>query len=482
MSCMMMSFAATTTTTSAGAGDWEAYKQQFRKVYTNDSEELRRRGIFAKNIATYASLNEIERLAHYGPTKFSDMTREEYLSGYEPSSIAIADMPFDASSVNDVPEARDWSGIYTTLVKDQSSCGGCWGESVIEQVESDAMRQHNWTGVLSTQELMDCTSDGQGSWRGGCGGGNPVPGYEVLKKLGGVASGYEYKFEVRDGRCRIDNYTKYVKVDSYTSVAKGDEVAMKAYVGSTGTLSVCVDASDWGGYSGGIKTTCGTSTDHCVQLVGYGVEKGAEYWKVRNSWGSSFGEDGYIRLKMGENLCNIANGPTATSTTAIAPAPVPSPKCSDSPLNWRSSENDPCSMYDLNSYCTADGQEGPGWEHCVNGNITNYANAKGVTPLQACCACGGGTNPNPHPAPPTPPPPPYMANCTDHPQDWQSSEGDPCCTYAWDSYCTPTGGEGPSWDPSWGKISDYADGDGIDALEACCGCGGGQRSSPDINT
>jgi hypothetical protein len=121
-----------------------------------------------------------------------------------------------------------------------------------------------------------------GSWAGGCGGGNPVPGYETLKSLGGVASGYEYKFEGRDARCKVENYTKYVKVLSYVSVGKGDEEAMKRYIGSTGPLSVCVDASDWGGYSGGIKTTCGTSTDHCVQLVGYGSHEGTDYWTVRN--------------------------------------------------------------------------------------------------------------------------------------------------------------------------------------------------------
>ena len=69
--------------------------------------------------------------------------------------------------------------------------------------------------------------------------------------------------------CSVNNYTKYVKVVGVQSVGVKNETAMKSYVGSTGPLSVCVDASDWSGYTGGIKTTCGTSTDHCVQLVGY---------------------------------------------------------------------------------------------------------------------------------------------------------------------------------------------------------------------
>jgi hypothetical protein len=260
---------------------WQSFKANFKKAYADAREEHHRRSIFERNLAEYARLNALEPLAVYGPTRFSDKTRQEYLGGgFQPSGIVAPEHAAIDASV-EVPAARDWAGVYTSPIKDQSSCGGCWAESAIEQVESDAMRQHNWTGVLSTQELIDCTSDGQGSWRGGCGGGDPIPGYQVLQKLGGVASGYDYKFEVRDARCRVDNYTKYVKVESFKSVGKGDEAAMKRYVGSTGPLSVCVDASDWSGYTGGIKTTCGKSTDHCVQLVGYGSHKGTDYWKVK---------------------------------------------------------------------------------------------------------------------------------------------------------------------------------------------------------
>ena len=128
---------------------------------------------------------------------------------------------------------------------------------------------------------------------------------------------------------------------------------------------------------------------------------------------------------------------------------------------------------DLNSYCTPDGREGKGWNSCAWGNITQYAGKHGVSALEACCACGGGSAPRP-PAPPPPPPPP--SGCEDHPKDWRSSEGDSCCVYQWDSYCTPSGGEGPSWDhKAWGPISDYADENGVSALDACCACGGGRR-------
>ena len=115
---------------------------------------------------------------------------------------------------------RDWTGTHTTPVKNQGNCGGCWAESAIAQVESDAMREHGWTGVLSTQELIDCTADGDGSWAGGCGGGRPYLGYEVLQSLGGVVSGYDYKYEGRDARCAVGDLEKYVGVAAYNTVGK----------------------------------------------------------------------------------------------------------------------------------------------------------------------------------------------------------------------------------------------------------------------
>lgn len=454
------------------ASDWDTYKQAFAKIYSGDEDDYRR-SIFEQNLALYARLNALEPLAHYGPTALSDLTPAEYRGGYKPSNITLPELDVDTSLA--VPTHRDWTGIYTTQIKDQNSCGACWAISAISQVESDAMREHNWTGVLSTQELVDCTSKGQGSWRGGCGGGNPTDGYQVLQALGGAASGWVYKYESRDAECHINNYTKYVGLQSYKTVGKHDEAVMKSYVATTGPLSVCVDATDWSGYAGGIKTTCGKSVDHCVQIVGFGEHKGTSYWKVRNSWGAEWGENGYMRLKIGDNLCNIASGPTATSTSIVTPSPHPAPsKCKDKPETWRSSEGDPCSIYDLNSYCSADGHEGKGWNICSWGSIKDYADPNGITALEACCACGGGTNP----VTPAPPAPSSPHKCTDKPKTWRSSEGDSCCTYGWDSYCTPEGGEGRSWDhAAWGPISDYADKNGISALQACCVCGGGSKNN-----
>merc|ERR1712054_290490 len=109
------------------------------------------------------------------------------------------------------------------------------------------------------------------------------------------------------GSCNADSSKYVVKTTGYTTVsssAKG-ESSMASYVSKTGPLSVCVDASRWSSYSGGILSTCGSSVDHCVQAVG--IDESNGYWKVRNSWGTSWGESGFIRLAYGENLCEIAS-------------------------------------------------------------------------------------------------------------------------------------------------------------------------------
>ena len=101
-----------------------------------------------------------------------------------------------------------------------------------------------------------------------------------------------------------------VTVDAYKTVS--GESSMASYVESTGPLSVCLDASSWNSYTGGIMTSasCKSSSlklDHAIQLVGYNTEGDVPYWIVRNSWTTDWGEDGFIYLKMGENTCGIAD-------------------------------------------------------------------------------------------------------------------------------------------------------------------------------
>lgn len=101
----------------------------------------------------------------------------------------------------------------------------------------------------------------------------------------------------------------------YTFSNKQKETQMIDYVLEKGPLSVCLDASEWDSYVSGVVSTCGEDVDHCVQVVGVDTEQGA--WKVRNSWGTDWGADGFIYLKTGVNLCDITEIPTFVEVSAM---------------------------------------------------------------------------------------------------------------------------------------------------------------------
>eukprot|EP01034_Spumella_vulgaris_P023998 gene23998-30285_t len=207
----------------------------------------------------------------------------------------------------------DWSGIYTTDVKDQGYCGSCWAFSATEQIESDAIRGGliDTDTLLSPQQIVSCDSNDAG-----CDGGNPVYAYYYVYSNGGQtcddAYPYTSYYDV-SGDC-TSNWNPLVTITGYSMLS--DEDSMVSYVLTTGPLSVCVDASDWYSYTSGILSSCGSSIDHCVQAVGVNTDD--NYWKVRNSWGTSWGESGYIRLNLYADTCGITYLPTYVDATATS--------------------------------------------------------------------------------------------------------------------------------------------------------------------
>lgn len=228
-------------------------------------------------------------------------------------------------------ELVDWTDIYTTAVKDAGYCGSDWAFSAVQQIESDAIRQLGLptTTTLSTQQMVSCDSG-----NGGCNGGDPIQGYEWTLEAGGLLVDDDYPYSSytdSSGTCVswLDDY--YMAISAYYSLAGTDatvvEENMMNYVKSTGPLSVCVDASGWSSYVSGVVTVCTSTPNHCVQAVGVNTEESISspaYWILRNSWGSSWGESGYIRIEYGSDLCAITTNPTYTSTFIYGTTPVPS--------------------------------------------------------------------------------------------------------------------------------------------------------------
>merc|ERR550537_163806 len=158
-------------------------------------------------------------------------------------------------------------------------------------------------------------------------------------KQNGIASESAYPYTSGSGTTGTCNTAKknvpVVTMTGHTDVPTGDEDALKAAV-AKGPVSVAIEAdkSAFQLYHGGIldNPACGKNLDHGVLVVGYGTDGGKDYWKVKNSWGASWGEKGYIRMVRNKNQCGIAQQPSyPTGVKAASPSPGPSPPSPPSP-------------------------------------------------------------------------------------------------------------------------------------------------------
>lgn len=322
---------------------FELFKADFLKTYNSTVEEGERFQIFQGNLRKAEALNG-ERVdeddATFGVTQFMDMSEDEFRTQYlnfVPSEQVLGVEVYEAPAAFAAPSNLDWrtkqEGVVSA-VKDQGQCGSCWAFSATEQIESEYVLAGNEPKIFAPQQIVSCDKVDQG-----CNGGNTETAYAYVEKAGGMAleSAYPYKSGKLGvtGKCKkFETEGGDVKSFSYVvpECKKGacndqDEDAMATAVASHGPASICVNAGAWQLYTKGVMTSlqCGshsaTSLDHCVQVVGYtGYTGDAKkcgkglgnkcVWNVRNSWGTSWGYQGYIRVQMGKNACGIANDAT----------------------------------------------------------------------------------------------------------------------------------------------------------------------------
>jgi len=287
------------------------------KVYSNAHEHVARYNAFKSNYALVRHLNR-QGKGHFALNKFADMTQEEFAAKYL-RTLPIGQIPrrmsLPVNRFSDYPAAKNWvdDGAVTN-VKDQKNCGSCWSFSATGSMEGAWFVAHKTLPLISEQQLVDCDKDcmdypgtTQKVCDEGCNGGLMPNAFTYAIRVGMVGE-EDYPYVGVDQTCRIDeskikyHFTKWFMVDP-------DEDSMVAALNTNGPLSVALDATYWSFYSGGIyDSVCSSSRmNHGVLLVGYGEERGTKYWIVKNSWGSSWGEKGYIRLIRGKNKCGIQN-------------------------------------------------------------------------------------------------------------------------------------------------------------------------------
>lgn len=305
---------------------WDDFKTKFDRTYESSDVEAARFSIFVDNLKLIDERNAAETgTAKHGVSPFADLTSAEFQRSFlnhDPVKAARNQKrgrggDFAASlALRRDSDLVDWTGIYTTPVKYQGFCGSCWAFSAVEQIESDYLRTGGNSSIweptpdkgLSVQQPTSCVEYPKPGV-GGCNGGWTENVFEYAEA--GLETDFDYPYTSSTGgtpkACQADPAKAVLKTIGYTRVSSSpeDEEAMAAYVQATGPLSVCVDASEWGTYTGGVLSTCGTAVDHCVQAVGIDTADG--YWKVRNSWGTAWGERGFIRVQYGNNTCNITS-------------------------------------------------------------------------------------------------------------------------------------------------------------------------------
>ncbi|CAK9162577.1 unnamed protein product [Ilex paraguariensis] len=292
----------------------EQWMAKFGRVYKDSDERDNRFKIFKENVETIESFNKAANKPYkLGVNQFADLTKEEFkarnkLKRRVCSTEAIS---FMYENVTALPATMDWrkKGAVTPI-KDQGQCGSCWAFSAVAATEGITKLKTGKLISLSEQELVDCdTSEDQG-----CEGGLMDDAFTFIQKNHGLTTEANYPYEGTDGTCSTTKEANHAaKITGYQDVPVNSEGALLKAVANQ-PVSVAIDAgeSDFQFYSSGVFTgECGTELDHGVAAVGYGTgEDGTKYWLVKNSWGTSWGEEGYIRMqrdvKAVEGLCGIA--------------------------------------------------------------------------------------------------------------------------------------------------------------------------------
>ncbi|XP_020490363.1 cathepsin S, ortholog 1 isoform X2 [Labrus bergylta] len=298
---------------------WEDWTVKHHKVYDNQTEVVFRRAVWEKNVLLVLRHNQEASAGKHsfrmGLNHLADMTAEEInekLNGLkleDPSNFRNGSLK-EVSSVS-IPQSVDWrkSGLVSP-VQNQGMCGSCWAFSSVGALEGQMKKRTGVLVPLSPQNLVDCSFvDGNR----GCRGGFISKAFGYIIRNQGIDSESFYPYEHQNGKCRYSVTGKAGYCSDFHILPYGDEKTLKAVVASVGPVSVAVNAmlKSFHLYRGGLYNvpSCNPRlTNHAVLVVGYGRDQGQDFWLVKNSWGTTWGEDGFIRIARNKkNLCGIAS-------------------------------------------------------------------------------------------------------------------------------------------------------------------------------
>ncbi|CAN6289086.1 unnamed protein product [Urochloa humidicola] len=326
---LIMSAAAAASPAAGGAADggdklmmgrflrWQA---AYNRSYPTAEERERRFQVYRRNMEHIEATNRAGNLTYtLGENQFADLTEQEFLDLY-----AMKAMPslrrdagrrkqanFSSSSAGavDAPTSVDWraKGAVTPIKNQGPSCSSCWAFVTAATIESITKIKTGKLVSLSEQELIDCDP-----YDGGCNLGYFVNGYRWVIENGGLTTEANYPYQARRNYCsRSKAAQRAARISDYVQVPAGEAQLQQAVAQQPVAAAI-----EMGGslqfYSGGVFAgQCGTRMNHAITVVGYGADAGTglRYWLVKNSWGTSWGERGYLRMRRDftrSGLCGIA--------------------------------------------------------------------------------------------------------------------------------------------------------------------------------
>ncbi|KAM4690473.1 uncharacterized protein WCC33_017865 [Rhinophrynus dorsalis] len=300
---------------------WLLWKTTYKKQYENEREDLHRRIIWEKNLklVTLHNLEHSMGMHSYelGMNHLGDMTSEEVkaqMTGLIVPPRSERKTSFGSkrniTQQSNVPDSIDWrdKGCVTN-VKNQGGCGSCWAFSAVGALEGQLKLKTGKVVSLSPQNLVDCS---KAYGNKGCNGGFMTRAFQYVIDNKGIDSDSSYPYLATETKCHYEPASKASTCAKYTEIVPGTEEALKEALGTIGPISVAIDGTrpTFFMYKSGVYSdpSCRQEVNHGVLAVGYGNLNGQDFWLLKNSWGETFGEKGYVRIARNQgNLCGVAS-------------------------------------------------------------------------------------------------------------------------------------------------------------------------------
>jgi cathepsin L len=298
---------------------WTLYKRTFEKQYASN-EETTRRAIWEANIAIIHKHNlEADLGLHtytLGMNKYGDMTIKEFVKQMNGIDVGL-NVSFSGTCDQYVapanfkrPDAVDWrTKGYVTPIKDQGQCGSCWAFSTTGSLEGQHFAKSGELVSLSEQNLVDCSTK---YGNNGCAGGLMDNAFKYIKENMGIDTESSYPYEAKNDKCRFTTKNVGATDTGCKDIKQLSEDDLQDAIATVGPVSVAIDAahSSFQLYKSGVysEPACSQQAlDHGVLAVGYDSLNGQDYYIVKNSWGVSWGNQGYIWMTRNKNnQCGIA--------------------------------------------------------------------------------------------------------------------------------------------------------------------------------